>query len=311
MIYYGGAQLHPVNGGGKVFIEHVWHLNRRGVEARLVVDGTVDWWFHPIGDLTVTTERYLSSTDAECFVFTGPWAYGTLTGHARRDIYLIQGFRDPVNYPLDRYYDLDQRIMGDKNIEKIAVSLSIAEYHEKFNHLSMPIFPNGICLDQYWNEATFKEPMILLFKRKATGYAENFISIFERYGPTQHLNLRIIDDVLTPWQLISLFRQARHIIDFSRFEGFGLIPLEAMAAGCIVHCFDTGGNREYLTEDNSCRYDPLDPLVYWKIIRRINGLEQNPDQREFKRKGGQNTAPRFDWNMRIEPYIRFLRSNPS
>lgn len=47
-----------------------------------------------------------------------------------------------------------------------------------------------------------------------------------------------------------LMGEARVFLSLSRLEGFGLTPLEAMAAGCVVAGFTGIGGREYATSEN-------------------------------------------------------------
>jgi glycosyltransferase involved in cell wall biosynthesis len=47
-----------------------------------------------------------------------------------------------------------------------------------------------------------------------------------------------------------MMSDARVFLSLSRLEGFGLAPLEAMAAGCVVTGFTGIGGREYATAEN-------------------------------------------------------------
>lgn len=56
----------------------------------------------------------------------------------------------------------------------------------------------------------------------------------------------------------------RYILALSPLEGFGLIPLEAMAAGCTVVGFHAGGGEDYMRPGQNCdvsRYPLLDDAV--------------------------------------------------
>ena len=47
----------------------------------------------------------------------------------------------------------------------------------------------------------------------------------------------------------SVYARARCFVHLSEHEGFGLPPLEAMAAGCVPYCRDSGGIRAYMVGD--------------------------------------------------------------
>jgi glycosyltransferase involved in cell wall biosynthesis len=51
-------------------------------------------------------------------------------------------------------------------------------------------------------------------------------------------------------EIASALGEAKVFLSLSRLEGFGLTPLEAMAAGCIVAGFTGIGGREYVNDHN-------------------------------------------------------------
>lgn len=89
----------------------------------------------------------------------------------------------------------------------------------------------------------------------------------------------------------SLLAQSEVFASFSRDEGLGLPPLEAMAAGCLVCGFDGQGGREYATPDNGL----------WVADGDLEGFAQalaatlDFDQREVQCRlaASQNTAAAF------------------
>lgn len=55
---------------------------------------------------------------------------------------------------------------------------------------------------------------------------------------------------LSETEVAKALGSARVFLSLSRLEGFGLTPLEAMAAGCVIAGFTGIGGREYATERN-------------------------------------------------------------
>jgi len=66
---------------------------------------------------------------------------------------------------------------------------------------------------------------------------------------TIYSNITIYAQDWSRYQLASWLRSGDVLIYLSGGEGFGLQPLEAMATGLPVICTDTGGMKEYLSDD--------------------------------------------------------------
>ncbi len=74
-------------------------------------------------------------------------------------------------------------------------------------------------------------------------------------------------------ELVSLYKKARYYWHFTGYgvdeeiepekvEHLGITPLEAMAAGCSVFCFNAGGPKELITEDeNGFLFNSVDELI--------------------------------------------------
>ena len=53
-------------------------------------------------------------------------------------------------------------------------------------------------------------------------------------------------------EIIARMGEYRYFLTLSPAEGFGLMPLEAMAMGCVVMGFDGYGGRDYMSPDHNC-----------------------------------------------------------
>jgi glycosyltransferase involved in cell wall biosynthesis len=77
-------------------------------------------------------------------------------------------------------------------------------------------------------------------------------------------------------------------------EPFGLVPLEAMAASCVVVATGTGGSADFLRGGDNCLLVPAqDPDAIVAAIRRLRG---DPGLVARLRRGGRATlaAHSFD-----------------
>jgi glycosyltransferase involved in cell wall biosynthesis len=75
-------------------------------------------------------------------------------------------------------------------------------------------------------------------------------------------------------------------------EGFGLVPLEAMACGTPVVASPTGGATEFLVDGENCvTFDRGDPA---SLARAVQRLAEDPSLRRRLVEGGLATAARHD-----------------
>jgi len=131
-------------------------------------------------------------------------------------------------------------------------------------------------------------------------------------GPLHDLRaqLGIADAVDFPgWiprqELHDLYSRAWAFIYPSLFEGFGIPPLEAMAAGVPTACSDIEPVASNVG-DGALRFDPRDPAAMADALRRI------VDDEALRRRlaaAGPRRAAEFSWRKTAEITLRALRDS--
>ena len=91
--------------------------------------------------------------------------------------------------------------------------------------------------------------------------------------------------------LASLYRQALAVVSPSRYEGFGLPLVEALAAGVPVLASDIAVFRE--VAGDAAIFLPVDDAAAWK--RALAGLAADPALRDRLAARGRERARAFDW----------------
>jgi alpha-1,3-rhamnosyl/mannosyltransferase len=86
----------------------------------------------------------------------------------------------------------------------------------------------------------------------------------------------------------------------SRWEGFGLPPLEAMAAGCPVLASHAASLPEVVGE-SGCLLTPDDPRPWVREVVRLSG---DPAARVAMVRSGRERAARFTWEATAEATLR-------
>jgi glycosyltransferase involved in cell wall biosynthesis len=108
-------------------------------------------------------------------------------------------------------------------------------------------------------------------------------------------DLGIVDDLLVTGVvdddvLVSLYQGAHVVLFPSRYEGFGLPPLEARLCGAPVVCGDNSSLREVIT-DPAARFDADDPVAIATVLRRVLTDES------FRMQLLATPPPPFTWDL--------------
>ena len=101
----------------------------------------------------------------------------------------------------------------------------------------------------------------------------------------------------------SLYAAADGVLANSLFEPFGLVGLEAMAAGGVAY---TGGTGEdyALPGYNAVVLETDDPR---EIVEQVERLQSTPREERALRRAGQRTAAAFTWDVAAQRLMRSVR----
>ena len=91
--------------------------------------------------------------------------------------------------------------------------------------------------------------------------------------------------------LASIYRKAGALIYPSLYEGFGLPPLEAMAAGCPVICSNTSSLPEVVSDAG----EYFDPLSQESMMEAMEAVLCSPKRRDDLIAKGYLQASKFSW----------------
>jgi glycosyltransferase involved in cell wall biosynthesis len=102
---------------------------------------------------------------------------------------------------------------------------------------------------------------------------------------------------MTDAEVAALLKRAVLFIFLSGIEGFPLMPLEAMAAGCIVATLDVDPLREYVPE--GCRFHPNDLVSMARLIESV-AASRASGYAEFKELVSQSGAIAHQYDLERE-----------
>jgi hypothetical protein len=102
-------------------------------------------------------------------------------------------------------------------------------------------------------------------------------------------------DQLAHAEVAAQLAESAIFLSCSHSEGFGLPPLEAMAAGCVVVGFHGQGGREYATTQNGLWCEDGDLVQCAKHVETaVRMLQQDPERVRAMTAAGISTAARYD-----------------
>ncbi|MBV4423556.1 glycosyltransferase family 4 protein [Clostridium tyrobutyricum] len=283
--------------------------------------GTKVNWFDlnvPVKLVPIISNKYIRNADA-VIATAWPTAY---------DVYNLDNAKGKKYYFIQHYEIWSGNKKDVDNTYKLPLKqIVIAQWlknlmKEKFQNRNAIITYNGIDFKEFYNNnKIFNSNTISMMysKQDWKGYKEGlkaFRRIRDRYS-----NLKLIlfgmekgDDIpdyadfyLNPSkeELRKIYSCSDIFIFPSKFEGWGLTPLEAMACKCAVvgtrvGCFDEigiHGQNVMLSEPND-----TDTMEY--------NIQQLLDDKQLLRnisEAGYKSVLKFDWNKSVENFEKILR----
>lgn len=137
-----------------------------------------------------------------------------------------------------------------------------------------------------------RKPVFLLSQRKFDGiHFQKLLEVYAKKFPGLVIPHEVIPILPQP-ELAERFRDLRYYLSLDAMEGFGLPMLEAMASGCAVAGWDSGGSREYARHGENAmlaRYGDFETLA-----DHIHFLLNNADEARLLGCAGTLAAKRFD-----------------
>lgn len=137
-----------------------------------------------------------------------------------------------------------------------------------------------------------RKPLFLISQRKFDGiHFQKLLEVYAKKFSGNVFPYEVIPILPQP-KLAERFRGSRYYLSMDAMEGFGLPMLEAMASGCAVAGWDSGGSREYARHgENSllARYGDFETLA-----DHIHFLLGNEGEARLLGCAGALAAKRFD-----------------
>jgi hypothetical protein len=103
-------------------------------------------------------------------------------------------------------------------------------------------------------------------------------------------------------ELLTKIADVRYMLTLSAAEGFGLVPLEAMALGTIVIGYDGFGGRQYMRPDQNCAVAPYPEIE--RVSELLIEAVSRPETSAAMALKGQETAARFSYEAFRKAWIK-------
>lgn len=330
-------------GGVKIVNEYANRLAARGHQVTLVYPLYVEpaplsllkrlWsspydsksrlYYHPDPAVDVLvvrnlSDKYLPAGDA---LIACGWQTARAVAAAPHDCgrkyYFLQSF--------ETYFQQTRRVIDTYHLPltKIAISQWILDELQAISESGLGPLGNAIDPREFYLEEKMQRAYDVLFfyhhrrikgartglqviKRLKTCYPSLKVCIVAPRQPIHRLpkGCELIIRPSIP-QLRQLYNSTKVLLYTSRWEGWGLPPMEAMACGCAVVAVANRGVREYLrNEENALLCAPDDPA---DLIAAVEVLINEPSKREHLIRAGLETVQKYDWDTivtKMESYLK-------
>jgi glycosyltransferase involved in cell wall biosynthesis len=259
-------------------------------------------WTYPEPFETVDRRQMEAEATAEDLVVAGPTASRYQFGLREpcRTLMYVQGFGSvPV---LDGFYDA-----------YVCASDPLREFVHHLYGIDAPVIPPFIHLDRIPRGPAWRErpPGRILVLTKSFGrrLIERLEEVMRRSHPAEarQYTLTVVES-LPHDELLEQMSTHRYFLALSPMEGFGLPPLEAMAAGCAVVGFHGNGGTQYMRPGINC--ETVGYPAIEELSARLALVIGDPDHAERLAAAGRETAAEYElgaferrWGAFLEGFL--------
>jgi hypothetical protein len=191
----------------------------------------------------------------------------------------------------------------------VSVSSFVQDFLSRYYDISSPVISAFINTDLFqralpW-EQRLGDVLVVNHKKISIPLLERLSYLTNARKLSFAINVQVVSNV-PQFQLGEIMGKFRHYLTLTPSEGFGLISLEAMAAGCAVFGFDGMGGRDYFNVSNSnvVPYADFDGL-----IDRLELIGTNPDKVRQSAEQARMDAQKFSRQQFDDKWSAYLSSN--
>jgi Glycosyl transferases group 1 len=291
VIYLAPFPRIEITGGIKMAFRHVELLQAIGIDARVHSPDGMPTWFVSRALLTTAANARAGRGDVLVFpeVLSGPLVRAALAPAPATKALLCQNQYNIFNELIPRF---TYQQLG------FAKFMTVSEVARGFlERLLAPatfeVLP--VLVDEKVFFPRRKELRIAVAPRKLQSHYQLIHKIFVTKFPQLR---RVPWDVMvgrSESEVAETLGRAAIFLSLSHLESVGLIPLEAMASGCVVVGFHGYGGLEYATKANGVwtRPDYLEETAD-ALAAAVVGIDRGDEYWQTLRAAGETTARRFN-----------------
>lgn len=292
-------------GGVRTLYAHATALRRAGFDAVVAQGDTTyrpDWFPADVPVVAIDALATLGPADAVVL----PEDLGSLPDRSRI------GAARPVVFCQNHFYAV--AALGEAGdwvragIRVVCGGTAIRDFlAAHYGWRDLPVIPYAI--DPMLFRPRAKEPTVVFMPRKRPVEATLIRTLFRRKFP-HHADIAIVPiEGQSEQRTAELLGRAAVFLSLSRLEGFGLPPVEAMAAEAVVVGFHGEGGREYATTDNGVWVaDGAIAACVSALGELCDRLKADDPSIRAMRAAGRRTAAAYSPAARDAALLAFWRS---
>lgn len=324
--------IHQFAGGVHIVVDIVNYLNINGVFANILTERIHDN-YEEIMLFNPSFMKNIDDINPKCIVATiYPTIFfcNTIAEHFNIPcVNFMQGY-EPCFDNGEVYSHAELACRSSQNI--LAISHFLKEKCSRNFNKIVTVIPNGINTDLLYNNSnanndkkatvTFcfrdnfnKGDFVLAEILKQLTVKENNININVIYNRkilfpinnNKSIKINMFKGPLKRKEVNEILINSDIYVDASILEGFGLMSLEAMAAGNVPVLSESFGIDEYAENGKNC-FVIKEINNTEKYVEKIHELLNNAELLKIMKLEALNTAKKFDFDNNIEKYINYFKN---